>query len=67
VTLIRRFGLALNLDIHFHMLVPDGVYRRESVEGRPRFVPVPAPGADELATMVRTIAKRVGHSLDEPD
>ncbi len=26
VTLIQRFGYALNLSIHFHMLFPDGVY-----------------------------------------
>jgi ribosomal protein S27E len=26
VTLIQRFGSALNLNVHFHMLVPDGVY-----------------------------------------
>jgi ribosomal protein S27E len=26
VTLIQRFGSALNLNVHFHMLIPDGVY-----------------------------------------
>ncbi len=26
VTLIQRFGAALNLNIHFHMLFLDGVY-----------------------------------------
>jgi hypothetical protein len=26
VTLIQRFGSALNLNVHFHMLVPDGLY-----------------------------------------
>ena len=26
VTLIQRFGSALNLNIHFHMLFLDGVY-----------------------------------------
>src|SRR5690606_23668800 len=38
VTLIQRFGSALNLNVHFHLLVLDGVYRREG-EGRLRFVP----------------------------
>jgi hypothetical protein len=28
VTLIQRFGSALNLNVHFHMLLPDGVYLR---------------------------------------
>jgi hypothetical protein len=27
VTLIQRFGSALNLNVHFHMLLPDGVYK----------------------------------------
>jgi hypothetical protein len=33
VTLIQRFGSALNLNVHFHMLVLDGVYRREGEGG----------------------------------
>ena len=28
VTLVQRFGLALNLNVHFHMLFLDGVYVR---------------------------------------
>ena len=28
VTLIQRFGLAANLNIHLHCLVLDGVYKR---------------------------------------
>ena len=30
VTLIQRFGSALNLNIHFHMLFLDGVYVQDS-------------------------------------
>ena len=29
VTLIQRFGSALNLNIHFHMLILDGVYAED--------------------------------------
>jgi len=47
VTLIQRFGSALNLNVHFHLLVLDGVYRR-SGEGRLVFVPVPAPSAGRI-------------------
>jgi hypothetical protein len=63
VTLIQRFGSALNLNIHFHMLLPDGVYRRDA-EGRVRFVPVAAPDPEELRALVRTIAERLGRSLE---
>jgi ribosomal protein S27E len=63
VTLILRFGSALNLNVHFHLLVLDGVYRREG-EGRLRFVPVPAPSTEELKRLVQRMAARIGRSLE---
>jgi len=63
VTLIQRFGSALNLNVHFHLLVLDGVYRRNG-EGRLRFVPVPAPSTEELKRLVQRIAARIGRSLE---
>jgi hypothetical protein len=36
VTLIQRFGSALNLNLHFHMLFLDGVYVERS-DGCVRF------------------------------
>ena len=47
VPLIQRFVSALNLNVHFHLLVLDGVYRRDGGD-RLRFTPVPAPGTEEL-------------------
>jgi hypothetical protein len=41
VTLIQRFGSALNLNVHFHMLMPDGVYARGAEA--PVFVRIAAP------------------------
>lgn len=64
VTLIQRFGSALNANIHFHMLVLDGVYHRDGAQHRLRFVPVPAPSAEELEALVWTIAERIGRSLE---
>jgi hypothetical protein len=63
VTLIQRFGSALKLNVHFHLLVLDGVYRRDG-EGCLRFVPVPAPSAEELKRLVQRIAERIGRSLE---
>jgi hypothetical protein len=63
VTLIQRFGSALNLNVHFHLLVLDGVYRREG-EGRLVFVPVPSPSTEELKGLVQRIAERIGRSLE---
>ena len=56
VTLIQRFGSALNLNIHFHMIFLDGVF--VPVEGaQPVFRQVPAPTATELAALVQQIAE----------
>lgn len=63
VTLIQRFGSALNLNIHFHILFLDGVYvSRES--GTPRFHRVKAPEHAELEVLVRRISERVGRCLE---
>ncbi|EHH6627144.1 IS91 family transposase, partial [Escherichia coli] len=47
VTLIQRFGSALNLNVHFHMLFLDGVYVEQS-HGSARFRWVKAPTTPEL-------------------
>ena len=58
VTLIQRFGSALNLNIHFHMLFLDGVY---VVNGeRPVFRRLPAPTSQALERLVHVISQRSG-------
>ena len=63
VTLIQRFGSALNLNIHFHMLFFDGVYL-DCPDGSARFRWFKAPTSDELTRMAHTIAHRVGCFLE---
>jgi len=63
VTLIQRFGSALNLNIHFHMLFLDGVYFEDKY-GALRFCNVKAPTSDELSKLTHTIAQRVGRCLE---
>jgi hypothetical protein len=62
VTLIQRFGGALNLNVHFHMLFLDGVYVDDT---RPimRFRRVSAPVSAELTHLAHTIADRVSRRL----
>ena len=48
VTLIQRFGGALNLNIHFHMLFLDGVYMDSAAGSSTRFRWVKAPTGSEL-------------------
>jgi len=64
VTLIQRFGRALNLNIHFHMLFLDGVYTGGSNEHPLRFRRVTAPTRDELTKLTHTIASRVARYLE---
>jgi len=64
VTLIQRFGGALNLNIHFHMLFLDGVYTGGLNEHPMRFRQVKAPNRDELTRLTHTIAQRVGRYLE---
>jgi hypothetical protein len=64
VTLIQRFGGALNLNIHFHMLLMDGVYFESRPGITPGFRQVKAPTGDELTQLTHTIAHRVGSYLD---
>ena len=63
VTQIQRFGSALNLNIHFHMLFLDGVYIGSSSGHPMRFRRVKAPNTDELTRLTHTIAHRVARYL----
>ena len=63
VTLIQRFGSALNLNIHFHILFLDGVYVYRN-NRPPRFRRVKAPDKSELEDLVQLISQRVGRCLE---
>jgi hypothetical protein len=62
VTLIQRFGSALNLNIHFHLLVLDGVYVRGN--DRLEFRRVPPPTKAELDQLLKTLTSRIGRHLE---
>jgi len=55
---VQRFGSALNLNPHFHVLMPDGVYVTGQ-DGTPSFVRVPQLSDDDVQQIVETTAKRV--------
>jgi ribosomal protein S27E len=63
VTLIQRFGSALNLNVHFHMIFLDGVYLPEAMA--PVFRHVPAPTRRQLQELVQQIAERIGRLLEK--
>lgn len=63
VTLIQRFGSALNLNIHFHILFLDGVYAEDDY-GKTRFHQIKAPTKSELNVLAHRISQRVAGFLE---
>ena len=61
VAIIQRFGAALNLNVHVHALVLDGVYVEES--GIIRFRDVMPPTDEEMDRLLATIDRRVHRLL----
>jgi hypothetical protein len=64
VTFVQRFGDALNLNLHFHSLVLDGVYA-PGPEGRLRFHPLAPPDDAEVARVARRLARGIARRLEK--
>jgi putative transposase/transposase-like zinc-binding protein len=58
LTVIQRFGGALNLNIHFHTLVLDGVFTTAAHDAV-QFHPLPPPTDAEVARLVTAIRARI--------
>jgi ribosomal protein S27E len=63
VTLIQRFGSALNLNIHFHMLFLDGVYVQDP-NGEYGFRRTSPPSVELLHDLLFLISQRVARFLE---
>ena len=61
VTAIQRFGSNLALNVHLHMLVPDGAYTFE--HDRPRFHRIPAPSHEHLQQLLDALIARITRTL----
>lgn len=57
VTHVQRFGSSLNLHVHFHSMLLDGVFTRDE-QARVRFHPAPPPTREELDGVVRRVHRR---------
>jgi hypothetical protein len=63
VTFVQRSGDALNLNVHFHSLVVDGVYVREGFASV-RFLALPPPDDAEVTRVAQRIATRLMRLLE---
>ncbi len=63
VTFVQRFGDALNLNVHFHSLLLDGVYAA-GPNAALRFHPLPPPDDAEVARVVGRVARRIARLLE---
>jgi hypothetical protein len=57
VTFVQRFGGALNLNVHFHCVIPDGVFVRE--ESGVRFHSLAPPSDEDVLVVLRRIVSRL--------
>ncbi len=64
VTIIQRFGSALNLNIHFHMLFLEGAIS-ENTWGGTTFTRINAPSHVDMVELVHTISHRIAKYLEK--
>jgi len=57
INFVQRFGSSLNLNVHFHVVLLDGVFSREPEAGVV-FHPAAPPARDELEQIVRRVQRR---------
>jgi hypothetical protein len=64
VTFIQRFGSAINVHVHYHVVFLEGVYLDRTDQGRPpRFLPGEPPTNTAIADVVQKISRRVIRTL----
>ena len=61
ISMVQRFNSALELSLHFHILIADGVFisPQDNPDARPRFVEIDPPTDKEVAALLDRIIARV--------
>jgi hypothetical protein len=64
VTFLQRFGGALQLNVHYHVIIIEGVFLDRTDQGlTPRFLKGEPPSDADVAHVVQTISRRVIRTL----
>jgi len=58
ITFVQRFGSALNLNVHFHSLTPDGLFVPNAA-GTLSFTPLDLPSNEDIARLGRRVFRRL--------
>src|SRR5262249_52000090 len=64
IAFIQRFGSALQLNVHFHVLVPDGVFVETTDGATAEFHELPPPLDEEVSKLLSQVARRVTRLLE---
>ena len=64
VTFLQRFGGSLNLNVHFHSLLLDGVYEVLPNSRGVRFVDLPPPDTQEVVRVLADTVARLASALE---
>ncbi len=64
ITFVHRGGGSLNLNVHLHVVVADGVWRCVTDGATPTFVATRAPTKTELVAVIRRVALRVAKGIE---
>jgi len=59
ICFVQRFGGSLNLNVHYHVVIPDGVFSRAGTCSAVRFEKVGAPSGSELEDLALAVEARV--------
>jgi len=59
ITFVQRFGGALNANVHFHSITPDGLFGPNST-GNLSFTPLEPPSNEDVARLGRRVFRRLG-------
>ncbi len=62
ITFVQRFGSSLNLNVHFHVVVLDGVFSRDD-ERHLLFTPAPPPTRAEMLEVVHEVKRQADKLL----